>query len=160
MKFLMNKTINLKSLLGCIAIPLAAGLVSSFLAPNTKAVYAQLIKPPLSPPSWVFPVVWTILYILMGIAFCIIKDSKNSRRDKAIKFFYIQLAINVLWSPVFFSLQLYFASLIILLVLWVTVLITTIRFRIIDTTAGNLLIPYLIWLTFAAYLNMGIACLN
>lgn len=160
MKFRMNKTINLRSLSVCIAIPLAAGLVSSFLSPNTKAVYEQLIKPPLSPPAWVFPVVWTILYVLMGIALCMIKDSKSKSKDKAIKFFYIQLAINVLWSPVFFSLQLYFVSLIILLVLWAMVLITTIRFRMIDTVAGNLLIPYLVWLTFAAYLNMGIACLN
>ncbi|OJU13317.1 MAG: hypothetical protein BGN88_09220, partial [Clostridiales bacterium 43-6] len=133
---------------------------SSVLAPNTKEVYAEIIKPPLSPPPWVFPVAWTILYVLMGIAFCIIKDSDSKNKNKALRLFYLQLALNFLWTPVFFTLQLYWVAMVILLLLWAVVLLTTFRFRLIDATAGNLLIPYLLWLSFAAYLNMGVACLN
>ncbi len=156
----MTKTFHLKKLALCVALPLAVGFASSLLAPNTKEVYAEIIKPPLSPPPWVFPVAWTILYVLMGIAFCIIKDSDSKNKNKALRLFYLQLALNFLWTPVFFTLQLYWVAMVILLLLWAVVLLTTFRFRLIDATAGNLLIPYLLWLSFAAYLNMGVACLN
>lgn len=152
---------NRKKLIICLAIPLAVGGLAALLS-GGMGTYKDLNQPPLSPPGWVFPVVWSILYLLMGYASYRILTSGADRDTirKALTFYFIQLVLNFLWPLVFFGLQWYFAAFILLLVLWVFIYLTMFTFGKIDDTAGNLLIPYLLWVTFAGYLNVGVALLN
>ena len=146
----------------CIAIPLAVGGLSAWLSRGSMDTFAALNKPPLSPPGWLFPVVWTLLFILMGIASYLVLLSPQPRQTvgRALQVYGIQLAVNFFWSIFFFNLSLYGFSLLWLVFLWVLVLITTVRFYRISPTAGYLMLPYLAWITFAAYLNWGIVRLN
>ena len=125
-------------------------------------IYAQaIVKPPLSPPGWVFPVVWSILYALMGIGaarICLTAPSKA--RSLGLNLFIAQLVVNFFWSPVFFNAQAFGFAFFWLLLLWGLVLWMTITFHQLDPLAAKLQIPYLIWLTFAAYLNLGVWYLN
>lgn len=151
-----------KTLLICIAIPLLAGGFAGFISKDSMSIYNSLKQPPLSPPGWLFPIVWTILYILMGIASYLIVTSKktNENIDKALKLYAIQLLFNFLWTFWFFYLQLYLFSFIWLVVLWFLILFTIKAFSKISKKAAYLMIPYLLWITFAGYLNIGIALLN
>ena len=152
---------NQKKLIICLAIPLAVGGLAALLSGGMRT-YHTLNQPPLSPPGWVFPVVWSILYLLMGYASyrILISDADPDAIRKALTFYFIQLALNFLWPLVFFGLQQYFVAFILLLVLWVFIYLTMYSFGKNDDTAQNLLIPYLLWVTFAGYLNLGVALLN
>lgn len=154
--------IKWKTLLICIAIPLLVGGISGFITMGAMDNFKALDKPPLSPPGWLFPVVWTVLFTLMGIASYLVLTSSASSKDitNALKLYAVQLLFNFLWSILFFNLELYTFAFIWLLVLWVLIIITTVKFYRISKPAGYLLIPYLLWVTFAAYLNLGIAILN
>lgn len=156
------KKIRWKELIISLAIPLAVGGLSSYITKDAMESFQALHQPLLSPPAWVFPVVWTILYIMMGLASYIIHTSGASepRRRKALTVYGIQLAANFLWSILFFSLAMYLTSFIWILVLWLLIFICTVMFYYIRSSAGKLMIPYLIWVTFAAYLNLGIYLLN
>ena len=153
--------INWKKLLICLAIPLAVGGLATLLSGGMDT-YAELVQPPLSPPGWIFPIVWTILYLLMGYASyrILVSDAPPAAIRKALTFYAIQLALNFLWPLVFFGLQWYWAAFILLLALWVFIYLTMHLFGSIDDTAENLIIPYLLWVTFAGYLNLGVALLN
>lgn len=154
--------INGKALVIGIAIPLATGGLSALLTGGGMARFAQVNKPPLSPPGWLFPVVWTILYILMGIAAYLVyvADEDAESKAKALSVYGYQLVVNFLWPVFFFDFGWYLFSFFWLLLLWVLVVQTIRLFSQISETAGYLLIPYLIWLSFAAYLNLGIWYLN
>lgn len=153
--------IKWKPLLICLAIPLAIGGLGALLGGGMDN-YADLRQPPLSPPGWVFPIVWSILYLLMGYASYRIYTSEAEQEDKhkALVFYAIQLALNFLWPVIFFGLQWYWAAFVLLIALWVMIYLCMYRFALIDETAENLLIPYLLWVTFAGYLNLGVALLN
>ena len=153
--------IKWKPLLICLAIALAAGGLGALLSGGMDT-YPSLNQPPLSPPGWVFPIVWSILYLLMGYASYRVYMSEAQRADKrkALTFYGIQLALNFLWPRIFFGLQWYWAAFVWLLILWVCIYLTMYQFGQIDDTAENLLIPYLLWVTFAGYLNLGVALLN
>ena len=146
----------------CILVPLIVGGLSALLSGGGMKIFGELNKPPLSPPGWLFPVVWTILYILMGIASYLVLSSGARREqiDKAIAVYAYQLMVNFLWSILFFDFQWYLFSFLWLILLWILIVITTLRFYRISKTAGYLMIPYLIWVTFAGYLNFGIWYLN
>lgn len=154
--------INKRLLLICIAIPLIVGIVAGLLTKNSVEVFAILEKPPLAPPAWLFPVVWTILYILMGISSYIILTSDASREkiEDAIKIYIYQLIVNFLWPTFFFNFQWYLFSFVWLVVLWILVFIMIRKFYDISKVAAYLNVPYIIWLTFAGYLNAGIWLLN
>lgn len=154
--------IKWKTLLICIAIPLIAGGVAGFISKNSMGTFEALEKPPLSPPGWVFPVAWTILYILMGIASYLILTSQAPQENigRAIKLYGLQLFFNFFWSFLFFNLNLYFFAFIWLFALWLLILATTISFLRISKRATYFMLPYLLWVTFAGYLNLGIAILN
>lgn len=154
--------INWKILFICIAISLIAGGVAGFISKNSMNAFTALNKPPLSPPGWLFPVVWTILYLLMGIASYLILTSDAPLKDvgNALKLYFIQLFFNFLWPILFFQLELYSFAFIWLIVLWLLILATTISFSRISKPAAYLMVPYLLWVTFAGYLNLGIAILN
>ena len=152
---------NWKLRIICWAIPLAAGALSALLAGGMD-IYKTLNQPPLSPPGWVFPVVWTILYLLMGEASyrVLVSGAEKSKIRSALIAYGVQLVLNVLWSPVFFGLQWYLAAFILLLVLLGAIFVTMRLFYNIDERSGDLLIPYFLWVTFAGYLNLGVFLLN
>ena len=153
--------IQWKKLIIAIAIPLAVGGLAALLTMNSMEMFSALNQPPLSPPSWLFPVVWTILYTLMGIASYLVATSdKTYRAQSALAVYGIQLFFNFLWSIVFFNLGAYWFAFVWLILLWVLIIITTVLFYRISKSAGYLMIPYLLWVTFAAYLNLAIAILN
>ena len=145
-----------------IVIAEAVGALAGFLTSQSADIYAEMIeKPPLSPPGWVFPVVWVILYALMGIAAARVMLTEDTpQRDRAINLYIAQLIVNFFWPLFFFNLMAYGFSVVWLLILWVLVLLTILQFRKIDRVAAWLLLPYLVWLTFAAYLNIGVWRLN
>ena len=151
--------IQWKKLIICILIPLAVGGLSALLTQNSMQTFDTVTKPPLSPPGWLFPVVWTILYILMGIASYLVAVSQTPNR-MALTVYGIQLAFNFFWSILFFNLELYLFAFIWLLALWILILITIVMFSKISKTAAYLMIPYFIWVTFAGYLNLAIYLLN
>ena len=152
--------IQWKRLLLCLAIPLAAGGLAAFLTKDSMAQFALLNQPPLSPPGWLFPVVWTILYLLMGYASYLVSISHSSQKRHALILYAMQLAVNFFWSIFFFNFEWYLFSFFWLLLLWVLIFLTLRAFRRISRTAGDLLIPYLLWVTFAGYLNLAIYLLN
>ena len=154
--------IRWKTLILAIAIPLIVGGLSALITMDSMGLFDTVDKPPLSPPAWLFPVVWTALYILMGIASYIVfeKTADMVEKSKALRVYFLQLAFNFLWSVFFFNFELYLFSFFWLLALWVLIIVTAVRFWRISRVAGYLMIPYVIWVTFAGYLNLGIAILN
>lgn len=153
---------NWKTLLLCLAVPLAAGGIGALLAGGFGESYGAMYKPLLSPPGWVFPVVWTVLYLLMGYAGWLVltSDASEPRRRRALTAFGVQLLLNMLWPLLFFRLGWYGFAFVWLLLLILAVLLCLLLFRYIVKRAGDLLVPYLLWLFFAAYLNLGAAILN
>lgn len=155
------KKIDWKTLILCLFIPVVlVGGGSALCTMNSMEVYKNMEKPSIAPPGWLFPVVWTILFILMGIASYLVWESGSSRRGTALTVYGLQLAVNFLWTLVFFNLQAYWASVAVLVVLWVLILAAIVLFARINRTSAWLLVPYLIWVTFAAYLNISVAILN
>lgn len=154
--------LNIKKLVKCIAIPLVTGGVASLLTMNSMKTFEALRQPPLSPPGWLFPVAWTTLYTLMGISSYLTLTSQDDEEEvistKII--YYAQLIANFLWPIFFFSFGWYLFSFLWLLLLWALVFIMIIRFAGVSKAAAILNIPYLLWLTFAAYLNLGVWWLN
>jgi len=147
-------------MLPALLVPIATGALSALISGSGMSTYGQINRPPLSPPSWVFPVVWTVLYLMMGYAAYLIMSSKSYDKDAALRAYYIQLGINFLWPIVFFRLQMYTVAAFVLVALIAVVIVTALRFLKIDRKAGLLLLPYLAWLIFALYLNIGVAVLN
>ena len=123
-------------------------------------IYAQIKQPPLAPPGWLFPIVWIILYTLMGISCYLILNAPRRERNQALMFYAAQLILNFLWPLLFFNLQQWFWSLFLLIALLMVVLLMSYHFRQIRPLAGYLQIPYCLWLAFAAYLNWMIFLLN
>ena len=151
---------NLKALLVSLLISLGVGALSGILTKNSVEVYSQLSLPPLSPPSWVFPVVWTILFALMGISSYIIYISKSPNTKYALSVYFLQLVVNFIWPLIFFGAEAYLFAFIWLIFLWLLVVLMIKMFYKISPAAALLQIPYLIWLTFAAYLNLMVVILN
>ena len=153
--------INWKKLLICLAIPLAAGGLGALLS-GGMSDYGAMVKPPLSPPGWVFPVVWSILYLVMGYAsyWVLESDAPKAEIKKALILYGLQLLANFIWPLLFFGGGWFLLSFFWLILLWALIFLTLRAFSRIDETAGNLLIPYILWVTFAAYLNFGIYLLN
>ena len=158
----MKPKIKWKPLLLALALPLAVGGFSAFLTRDGMRAFASLRQPPMSPPAWLFPVVWTLLYLSMGLASYLVwvSDVSDRRRDRALTVYGLSLAANFLWPILFFTVQAWLAAFLLLLLLWALVGIAALLFGAITPRAGKLLLPYLAWLTFAAYLNLGVWLLN
>ena len=163
----MNKKINVIKLIIAIAIPLAVGMLSSFITKDAMMSFNAMKKPPLAPPGILFPIAWTILYILMGISSYIIYvyDAQNDAsslnlKNKCLLLYAIQLIFNFFWSIIFFKFKLYIFAFAWLIILWVLVFKLMRESKKISKVASYLLIPYLAWMAFAAYLNIGVAILN
>ena len=153
--------IQWKKLAICVAIPLAVGGAAALLTRESMETFSKLNQPPLSPPGWLFPVVWTVLYALMGIAsYLVVRTESSERSRNALTLYAVQLAFNFVWSILFFNMGAYLLALVWLAILWVLIFCTLLAFRRIHLWAGRLIIPYLLWVSFAAYLNAGIWYLN
>lgn len=140
-----------------IAISLGAGLLSWLFTGDSMEQYKNLPQPPLAPPGWLFPVVWTILFFLMGIAAYQIYITKRRGREGALTLYAVQLLVNMVWPVLFFGFQEYWLAFFWLLLLWVLIFFTMRGFWNIKSSAGALLLPYFLWVTFAGYLNLVIA---
>ena len=140
--------------------PLVVGVISAFFTMKGMPYYDMQEKPFFTPPDFVFPVVWTILYILMGISAAKIKQSNDPKKYGALKTYWLQLAVNFFWSVLFFGLHQYFLAFLWLLLLIILVAKMIKEFAQIDLTAAKLQIPYLLWCIFAAILNFGVWWLN
>lgn len=146
-----------------IAIPLTVGIASAALTKDSMEVYSRLNSPPLSPPSWLFPIVWTILFLLMGISSAMIFTKRNKNPEEAKKgltYYAVSLVLNFSWSIIFFNLQAAFFALIILIALLYCIIKTILEYRKIWNIPAYLQIPYALWVLFAGYLNAGIWLLN
>lgn len=153
-------TIRIKPLVVSLLISLGVGGISAWLTSGSMQVYQEAAQPPLSPPGIVFPIVWTVLFILMGISAYLVFISPSQERKKALALYGVQLAVNFLWPVFFFNCQWFLFAFFWLLLLWGLILAMIVSFSRISKAAGLLQIPYLLWVTFAGYLNLGIALLN
>ncbi len=153
---------KIKTFLFFTAIPLLVGTIAGLLTRGSMETFSRLNQPPLSPPGILFPIVWTILYTLMGIASYLVytSDATKEEVNNALLIYFLQLAVNFFWSIFFFNFEWYIFSFFWLILLWILIFYTIRLFYPISNTAAYLLIPYLLWVTFAGYLNLGIAALN
>lgn len=160
--FKVNGKFNFISLIKNILLPLGGGVLIGLLTRNSMEVFNNLKKPVFAPPAILFPIVWTILYILMGIAaYRVYMNNKSGKDDKGAYFYYLlQLMLNFLWSIVFFNFRLYGISFILIIILLVLIILTTIKFFKVDKVAGILMIPYILWVAFASVLTFFIWMLN
>ena len=159
MIFLKTK---LKTYIFSVAVALSVGLLSALFTMGSMGIYNDILTPLLAPPSWVFPVVWTILFFLMGVSAARIKLSAAPKRqkDSALRTYYISLAVNFLWSIIFFNFRAFFFAFIWLLLLLALIIITIVKYYKIDKIAAYLQIPYALWVAFAGYLTFAIWWLN
>jgi benzodiazapine receptor len=152
-KKLINLTIS-------ILIPLTVGGLSAYLTKDAMSQYGQMIKPDFSPPAIVFPIVWTILYLLMGVSCYIVCSSDHFEKQSALNWYAVQLLLNFIWSIIFFDLQNYLFAFFWLIVLMICIIVMMVKFYKISPISAYLQIPYLLWCFFAAYLNFNIYLLN
>ena len=146
-----------------VAIALGVGALSALFTRGNMDIYDRIQTPPLAPSGILFPIVWSILYTLMGISSAIIYikgRDENIPVYEALRIYAIQLAVNFFWSIIFFNLEAFLFAFLWLLLLWVLIIIMIVKFYKINKTAAYLQIPYLLWVTFAAYLNFAIFLLN
>ena len=154
---------NKWKLAASIAIPLVAAAIGSFFTlPSVATWYAQLAKPAFTPPSWVFGPAWTALYLLMGISFFLVweKGFKGADKNVAVGIYCLQLALNVLWSLVFFGWHSPIAGMVVIALLWLSIAATIVVFYRVSKTAAGLLLPYILWVSFAFLLNYYVWILN
>lgn len=146
-----------------IVVTLAVGGLSSFFTSGNRDVYESAKTPFLSPPAWVFPVVWAVLYVLMAVSFArvYIKRKHEPRMKRnAVNIYALNLFFNFFWSIIFFDFNAYLLAFVWLLLLWLVIFVMLLNFYRTDKIAGFLLIPYLLWVSFAGYLNYGVYALN
>ena len=151
---------NIKAFIISVLIPLAVGGLSALLSRDGMMSFDIVQKPPLTPPAILFPIAWTILYVLMGIASYFVFTSDSPLKESALRVYGIQLVFNFFWSIFFFNLSAYLFSFFWLLVMWFLIIICTLLFYAIDKKSAYLMLPYLAWVTFAGYLNLGVYFLN
>ena len=152
------------SFLVSIAIPLAVGLLSALLTKNNMSIYDEIKTPPLAPPAILFPIAWSILYILMGVSSFIVYHNKNHENERWAKegltYYIISLVFNFLWSILFFNARVFAIAVVCLLILLFFIIKTVLAYFRVKPTSAYLQIPYILWVAFAAYLNIAIAILN
>lgn len=161
----MNKETKSKitAFIIAVAIPLATGGFSAFLTRNNMDIYEEIITPPLSPPSFLFPVVWTVLYFLMGVSSALIWKKRKENKEEtetALLIYAASLVFNFIWSLIFFNSGMYLFSFIWLIALLILIITTIIKYKKLSSAAAYIQIPYALWVTFAGYLNFGIFILN
>lgn len=153
--------LNIHKLIVSIVLCIAVGVVGSvFTTPAIASWYVALNKPSFSPPNWIFAPVWSLLYILMGISLYLLLNSSKKGKEKAIKLFLIQLTLNFFWSLIFFGLHNPLAAFAEIIALWIFIFLTIKQSYVVSKGAANLMLPYIVWVTFASILNLYINILN
>lgn len=152
----------MRFVISIVVCEVAAAIGAFFTTPAIPTWYASLQKPALTPPDWLFAPVWTALYLMMAVSLFLVWNTAPRRREvrESIAIFCVQLALNVLWSYSFFGLRSAMLGLAVILALWLSILVSTVSFFRVSRTAGALLVPYLVWVSFATYLNYSVAILN
>lgn len=154
------RTVKLKKLLFYVGATFVFGIIGALLGGETSQIYKSLNKPPFSPPGIVFPIVWSILYLLMGIAAYFLSNERKAEASNLLKIYWIQLIFNALWPFIFWRLEAFWlAAIIIAVILLFVGWLTFVAYKI-NKMSALLFVPYIIWLLFALYLNIGIAVLN
>ncbi len=145
-----------------IIIPVAVGLLSAFLTRENMDVYQSIVKPALAPPAILFPIAWTVLYVLMGIGSALVYliNANSADKTQALLIYGLQLAVNFFWSIFFFNNRAFLTSFVWLLLLWALIIAMIFSFRKVNRATAWLQVPYLRWVTFAGYLNLIIYLLN
>lgn len=153
---------KLRPYLFWIAVTITVAVLAGILTNGSMGNYEAAAKSPLTPPSAVFPIVWSVLYLLMAISAGLIvqSDAPAKEKEQAINLYAVQLVLNFFWSIIFFNMGLYFLSFLWLLALWLLILVMIVQFSKINKTAAWLNVPYLLWVTFAGYLNFMVWYLN
>lgn len=146
-----------------VIIALAVGGISALITMNNMDLYSRIERPALAPPPWLFPIVWTILYVLMGIGAALVYSKREINPEEtrnSLLIYTVNLALNFFWSIIFFNMEAYLFAFIWLVLLWLVIIAMIVSFRKVSPVAAYLQIPYLIWVTFAGYLNLAIYILN
>ena len=157
----MHRKINVLKLIGAILICQTAGVLGSTATISAIPTwYATLNKPLFSPPNWVFGPVWITLYSMMGLSLYIVWEKKKKICEEGLCYFWIQLSLNALWSLIFFGARNLWFGFVIIIFLWIMILKTVIVFKKLSKKAAWLLVPYLLWVSFASLLNLAVAMLN
>lgn len=152
---------NYLKLIISLALPqLMGGLGAFFTFSSVNSWFVTLNKPSWNPPSWLFGPVWTLLYVLMGIACYLIWKSDHPQKKALLKLYAVQLILNALWSPAFFGMQSPFLGLMVIIPLWIAIVLCIVQFKKVSLLASGLMVPYLLWVTFATALNTAIFVLN
>ena len=144
-------------------IALITGTLSAILTKGSMSLYEEIITPPIAPPSILFPIVWTVLYVLMGIGAAMIYTDKTApaqKKEKALRVYALSLFVNFMWSLIFFNLRAFFFAFLWLVLLFALIVATIVRYSKINKTAAYLQLPYLLWVAFAGYLTLAIYLLN
>ena len=150
----------LKLIISLLLPQIAGGTGASFTITSINSWYRAIEKPSFNPPGWIFGPVWTLLYILMGIASYLIWKSDHPQKKNLLTLYFVQLGLNALWSPAFFGLESPVLGLMVIIPLLVLIILCVKKFRIISKRATWLMIPYLAWVSFATVLNFSIWWLN
>lgn len=157
----MKKNKTLTYIFFVLVCQLAGIIGSIFTTPAVKGWYANINRPSFSPPNWLFAPVWTTLFVMMGVSVSIIwLSEKNAQRTTALKIFFLQLILNTLWSIIFFGMENPMLAFFEIVILWFAILFTILKFRKINKLAAILLVPYILWVSFASVLNLAIALIN
>ena len=146
-----------------VAVPLSVGLISAFLTKDNMSLYSEIITPPLSPPAWLFPIVWSILYVLMGISSCMVylkRESNQAAARQGFSYYAMSLILNFAWSIIFFNFRVFRFAFVCILILLYLIIRTILEYRKLHPLAAYLQIPYALWVIFAGYLNLTISILN
>ncbi|MBR4095920.1 MAG: tryptophan-rich sensory protein [Oscillospiraceae bacterium] len=153
---------NISDMLIYIISAEVIGAVSALLAGGFSDFFNKYEEPPLLPPKWLFPVVWTILYAVMGYSAYLVKHSygETAQKKTALTIYWTQLALNFMWSIIFFRFEALWLAFVVIMALWVLIIAMIMSFRKISPLAAYINIPYLLWVTFAAYLNLATAIIN
>ncbi len=150
----------LKFIISIVICELAGVIGLLFTSSSVSTWYATLPKPALNPPAWVFGPVWTTLYLLMGVSLWYVWKSNSSEKKRALSLFVVQLVLNAIWTPVFFGAHSVGNAFAVIVLLWAAIVMTILIFRKVSKTAAWLLVPYILWVSFALYLNYAIWLLN
>ena len=156
----VRKTYTWRSLITLLAMTICAGAIVGFLTQQDKTFYTELIKPVFAPPGWVFPIAWTLLYAAMALSMWLVLRAGEPERFIMLGLYIAQLAVNLFWPYLFFVQQALGLAFFWLVLLWLLAAIMLCQFWKVQRIAGYMLIPYQLWLTFAAALNFTIARLN
>ena len=153
---------NISDMLIYIISAEVIGAVSALLAGGFSDFFNKYEEPPLLPPGWLFPVVWTILYAVMGYSAYLVTHSygETAQKKTALTIYWAQLALNFRWSIIFFRFEALWLAFVVIMALWVMIIAMILSFRKISPLAAYINIPYLLWVTFAAYLNLATAIIN